>query len=46
MNKIQLVAVLSTLLLSATALHLGGEHLAYDNTADYLQGLLSQQSKF
>jgi hypothetical protein len=32
--------------LTTNSLRLTEEHLAYDNTADYLQGLLNQQNQF
>jgi|JI10StandDraft_1071094.scaffolds.fasta_scaffold94404_4 hypothetical protein len=47
MNKIQLIAATLLLIWSTSALHIGeNSHLAYDNAADYLQGLQSQQSNF
>lgn len=47
MNKIQLAIVATLLIWGTCALRLGDHnHKAYDNAADYLQGLQSQQFKF
>jgi hypothetical protein len=46
MNWIQFIVVLTLFLTTTTTLHINSEHLNIDNTADYLQGLLSRQSQF
>jgi peptidoglycan hydrolase CwlO-like protein len=46
MNRIQFIAIITLILYTANTLRLNEDHLAYDNTADYLQGLLNQQSQF
>lgn len=43
MNKIQLVVLCLLGLWTVSSLRLDSQHLSYDNTEDYLQGLLDQQ---
>jgi hypothetical protein len=46
MNRIQFILLFTLFFFITDTLRLNTQHLVYDNSADYLQGLINQQSQF